>query len=130
MINIIHPADKKLALCLAIAATLAGCMVEPSHRTLTPDEERRLQKQEQDVNTLPEDQRDLGRRQAECNREILETKDQHTGDCLSNIFFSNTMSKCEQPEPPKDPPSMNENRKKTVDVIDRNLKDALDKAKQ
>jgi hypothetical protein len=111
-----------------VAVCCSGC-IESSRRTLTPDEERQLLIQEENTYSLPRDQQGLARKQVECNREILEKKDNHGGDILLDVV-SDKKSKCEPFEKASQPAVVKDNRGAVDAVIDKNLKDALDKSQR
>jgi len=107
---------------MLISVCCSGC-IEPSRRNLTLEDEKQLQKEQQAVDLLPREQQGIGRKQIECDREILEEKDWNAGDFLLNAV-SEKKSRC---EPSTQSDVMKDNRKATDAVIDKNLKDALDK---
>ena len=79
---------------MLVSVCCSGCLFEPSRRNLTLEEEKQLQKQTEYTYSLPREQQDIGKKQAECNREILEDKDWHAGDILLDAV-SDKKSKCE-----------------------------------
>ncbi len=97
---------------LLIVTGCLGCLSEPSNKTLTFEEEEQLQKQEEYTHSLPQGQQGIGKRQVECNREVLED----AGDKTRCESFEKALQPDEAPD-----------RSKSIDAtIDRNLKGAVD----
>jgi len=114
---------------ILISAGCLGCLFEPSRRNLNFEEEKLLQKQTEYTYSLPRDQQGIGQRQVECNRENLERKNWHAGDILLNAASENK-SDCNSFEKATRSDVMKENRGAIDAVIDKNLKDALEKSQQ
>jgi hypothetical protein len=114
---------------MLVSVCCSGCLIEPSRRNLTLEEEKQLQKQTEYTYSLPREQQDVGQKQVECNREILEKKDWHAGDILLDSV-SEKKSKCEPIEKASQSDVMKDNRGTIDAVIDKNLKDALDKSQK
>ena len=110
---------------MLVSVCSSGCF-EPSRRNLTLEEEKQLQRQSEYTYSLPREQQDVGRAQVDCNREILERKDWHAGDILLGAA-SEKKSKCEPFRNATQSDVMKDNRGETDALIDKNLKDALDK---
>jgi hypothetical protein len=111
---------------ILISAWCSGCLFEPPKRTLTLEEEMMLKKQAEQTYSLPIDRQGLAQQQVECNREILEEKDVAEHDILLNILSDR---KCEALEQTTQSGVLKDNGRMIDAVIDKNLKDALDKSK-
>jgi hypothetical protein len=114
---------------ILISASCLGCQFEPSRRNLNLEEEKQLQKQTEYTYSLPRDQQGIGQRQVECNRETLEKKDWHAGDILLGAAYEKK-SNCNLFEEATPFDVMKENRGTIDAVIDKNLKDALEKSQK
>lgn len=113
---------------MLISLCCSGCLVEPSRRSLTLEEEQQLLRQTEQAYSLPRDQQGVGLRQVECDREILEEKDWHGRDYLLDAFSDNKTA-CERVVQPT--PDVMKNIRGSIDeVIDKNLKDALDNSRR
>ncbi len=118
-----------LVTCAAPTLLFSPGCIEPSRRTLTFEEERQLQKDEAYTYSLPREQQGVAQRQVECNREIREEKDWHTGDMLLDAVSGRT-SRCESIEKAPESEVMKDRAKSIDAVVDKNLEDALERSKK
>jgi len=111
-------------LLFGIILAIPSCLSGPMEESLTAEEWTHFQEKERSTELLPEAAQWSARRYLECEKEQARRKNWSTADHL----LDDGDSKCDALGDPGEPSLVRDKQKEIETIVDRQLKEALDKA--